>query len=47
MPTPSAPVLTRLSIGWTFWLQQDYGADIQRLLVAPNVENCEGLCHDV
>jgi hypothetical protein len=47
MPTPSALVSTRLSIGMTLWLQQDYGADIQRLLVAPNVENREGLCHDV
>jgi len=29
MPTPSAPISTRLSIGGTLWLQQDYGADIQ------------------
>jgi hypothetical protein len=47
MPTPSAPVSTQLSIGGTLWLQQDYGADIQRLLVPPNVENYEGPCHDV
>jgi len=47
MPTSSALVSTRLSIGGTLWLQQDYGAHIQRLLVARNVENREGLRHDV
>jgi uncharacterized protein (DUF1800 family) len=32
----------RSTCGWTFWLQQDYGIDIKRFLVATNVETYEG-----
>jgi hypothetical protein len=47
---PSGPIQVKiiqmrhdLFSGWTFWLQQNYGIDMKRFLVATNVETCKGI----